>query len=232
MTVTWSSVPILQNSFGVFNQEGSLRFKRRHPIIAWVIFTALSIGLWTQPVVAGPVVGPEKAAALKVAYLRYIAEYTSWPDAVLSQDETPFTFCLLGRDNEGLTPLIDSLIVRKGIRIHNKTSQLKSLNPDQLNESLNTCHVLYIFSSEAQNWHNRVKQFQDRPVMTVSESEGFALNGGMVQFVRVKTKPSTTGFQYHLHINLKNCFRTELRLSSKFLGLRKTVKIVEMPVQD
>ncbi len=186
------------------------------------------MGLLPPEAKSGPVVGPDKAAALKVAYLRYIAEYTSWPDSV-NGNSNPFTFCLLGRDDEGLAPFIEALIVQKGIQIHNKPPELKQLNPDTLEQVSGSCNVLYVFSSEIEHWSQYQEILNHQPIMTVSASKDFADNGGIIQFVRVPAATTTDGFQYHLHVNLKNCQDRGLRLSSKFLGLRKTVKVVKMP---
>ncbi|CAI2717218.1 YfiR family protein [Nitrospina watsonii] len=179
----------------------------------------------------------EKATALKVAYMRYIAEYTTWPLGTLKNPEQPLTFCMLGHDVEGMARRIDRLIVETDFHIQGRPVQLnilrKGLLPflsdeSEMIESIRPCHLLYVLPSEKDRWDTLSPHIQNLPVVTISEIEGFSQNGGMIQFVLTPVA-NGSGLRYSLHINLKNTLQAGLRLSAKFLNLKQAVRIVEFP---
>lgn len=180
----------------------------------------------------------DRATALKVAYLRYIAEYTLWPEEKrASSPGAPLDFCVLGHDVEGMAGRIDELIVEAGIRIQNRPVHLRILrrgilpflqSQEEWTESIRSCHLLYVSPSEKDRWGDLNSRLEKIPVVTVSDMEDFAREGGMIQFV-LTPDPSGPGMRYTLHINLKTCLRAGLRLSAKLLNLKQTVKIVEPP---
>lgn len=179
----------------------------------------------------------DQATALKVAYLRYIAEYTTWPSSQPAAPDRPFNFCVLGHDVEGMTARIDELIVEPGRRIQSRPVHLEILSRGflpfipggaALTESIHQCHLLYVFPSEKERWEDLSRHLKNEPVVTVSDMEGFSKAGGMIEFV-LKPDPKGTGLRYSLHINLENCRRAGLRLSAKLLNLKQAVTLVETP---
>ena len=58
---------------------------------------ALSLVLiWLAPLVARAEVDTIKAAQVKAAYLRYIAEFTTWPPEALGEDTEPIVLGTIG----------------------------------------------------------------------------------------------------------------------------------------
>ncbi|MGP0565363.1 MULTISPECIES: YfiR family protein [unclassified Nitrospina] len=204
--------------------------------MAWLF---LSSFLYPSRIIEGQV--PEKfdqakATALKVAYLRYIAEYTTWPSPKLGATGRPIKFCVLGHDIEGMARSIDRLIIESGSSIQGRPVHLEILSlgilpffstNTELAESVRSCHLLYVLPSEKNRWDGLKELISNLPIVTVSEIEGFSEQGGMIQFVLTPVADGT--LRYTLHINLKHCQRTGLRLSAKFLNLKQAVRIVEFP---
>ncbi|CCQ89524.1 conserved hypothetical protein [Nitrospina gracilis 3/211] len=177
-----------------------------------------------------------KATALKVAYLRYIAEYTTWPSSKLGASDSPINFCVLGHDVEGMARTIDRLIIESGFSIQGRPVHLEILSRGilpflsvntELAESIRSCHLLYVLPSEKIRWDDLRELISSRSIVTVSEMEGFTKKDGMIQFVL--TSADNGSMRYTLHINLKHCRKTGLRLSAKFLNLKEAVRIVEFP---
>ena len=204
----------------------------------WKWLTALSLAGWVllTGTVDRETLDVDKATALKVAYLRYIAEYTTWPEPKQAKGG-PLNFCVLGHDVQGMTARIEELIIEPGIHIQGRPVHLKVLRKGilpfipsdaELTESIRQCHLLYVFPSEKERWVDLSQHLQNVGVVTVSEMDGFSQTGGMIQFV-LTHEPGRSGLRYNLHINLKNCLQAGLRLSAKLLNLKQAVKIVESP---
>ncbi|WP_237099883.1 YfiR family protein [Nitrospina gracilis] len=205
-------------------------------VFAWLLLSGFHHTSQTVMVQIPEKLDHNKATALKVAYLRYIAEYTTWPDSKLEEPGAPINFCVLGHDVEGLARRINHLIVEPNFSIQDRPVRLEILSRGilpflskdaDLANSLRTCHLLYVLPSEKDRWDKLSGLLKSQSIVTVSEMEGFSDQGGMIQFVLTPT--GNGSLRYTLHINLKHCQRAGLRLSSKFLSLKQAVRIVEFP---
>lgn len=222
-------------------KSGGQRMRRRWKaallaVFAWLLLSGFHHASQTIMVQIPEKLDRDKATALKVAYLRYIAEYTTWPDSKLKEPGTPLNFCVLGHDVEGLARRINHLIVEPDFSIQGRPVRLEILSRGilpflskdaDLVNSLRTCHLLYVLPSEKDHWDKLSGLLKTEPIVTVSEMEGFSDRGGMIQFVLTPT--GNGSLRYTLHINLKHCRQAELRLSAKFLNLKQAVRIVEFP---
>jgi hypothetical protein len=83
-------------------------------------------------------------------------------------------------------------------------------------EDLQRCHILFISESEKENLSQIFVKVSDWPVLTVSDMEGFAKRGGIINFITVEKK-------IHFEINVDVAERSGLRISSKLLRLAKIV---------
>ena len=82
---------------------------------------------------------------------------------------------------------------------------------------LKSCHILFISSSEKKHVPLILKPLKGASVLTVSETEGFAHEGGIINFL-------DDGKRVQLEINLDAANRARLEISSKLLSLAKIVK--------
>ena len=183
-------------------------------------------------------VDEEKAAELKVAYIRYIAEFTSWPAGVFEGDQESLRLCVLGRDPFGVAEKIEDHIVQKKRPIKRRTVQMRRLRyvaPDagesrrNFEQALRQCHVLYFTKWTSVGWQEVVRTLRTDPVVTISGRKNFSTSDGMIEFVLAPRPGKGNQRGIDLSINLKASTRAGLRLSSRLLSLKRGVNIVEYP---
>ncbi len=84
-------------------------------------------------------------------------------------------------------------------------------------EDIKDCHVLFISRSEKDRYPAVLAAIQGRSVLTVSEIDRFAHNGGMINLVVVQES-------VRFEINLQAAEQAGLQVSSKLSGLGTIVK--------
>ncbi|MFT5089985.1 MAG: hypothetical protein ACI906_004678 [Candidatus Latescibacterota bacterium] len=148
---------------------------------------------------------------IKAAFLFNFANFVQWPTAALT-DTTTLTIGILGDDPFGnaFTPF-----ERRKIKGHS----LRIVRSTRLQE-LPICHVLFISTSEEKHLEQIFQHLKDRPVLTVSETPGFARTGGMINFVLQDKR-------VRFEINLPQTREAKLKLSSKLLKLALVIDDVE-----
>jgi hypothetical protein len=188
------------------------------------------IGL--APLVAPAEVNTIKAAQVKAAYLRYIAEFTTWPPEALGEGTEPIVLGATGTDPHGVTQILERAIERKGLLAQNRQLVLLRMpepGSADFEAALEKCHLLFMSGSEGgvEGWAQVRELLADRPIVTIGELSGFSLAEGMIEFV---IDPGTS--RVTMHIDLEAVQRAKLRLSSRLLSLKQGVKIVRAPVAD
>jgi hypothetical protein len=103
--------------------------------------------------------------------------------------------------------------------LSNQTALTRSIKVVQNAERPYTgCHVLFVHESAERNVAMTVTAtLAAAPVLTISDAEGFAARGGMVELVNVNDA-------LRLDINLKSVRATSLALSSQVLRLARQVR--------
>jgi hypothetical protein len=187
--------------------------------------------LWPTALVADPGVDVAKAARVKAAYLRYIAEFTTWPRGVLGDSDEPIVLGTIGTDPHGVTQILEQAIERKGLLAQSRPlvlRRLPTLNESDFEAGLADCHLLFMTpgaEDDTAEWSRLRTLLGDRPIVTVGEIPGFSHAAGMIEFVIDPTDSRVT-----MHIDLEAVHRAQLRLSSRLLGLKQGVKIVRTPL--
>lgn len=118
---------------------------------------------------------------LKAAYLYNFAKFVEWPEGTFESPASPLNVCVFGEDPFGRT--LDGLIQGEKADGHS----LAALRPDRIAE-LRSCHVLFVSSSERGRLGEILASVRDKNVLTVGEGEEFLRRGGMIAFVREKSK--------------------------------------------
>ena len=191
----------------------------------------LLAALWSPAQAADPGVDVAKAAKVKAAYLRYIAEFTTWPIEVLGDANEPIVLGTTGTDPHGVTQILERAIESKGLFAQSRPLVLRRLPPSSDSDfeaALGDCHLLFLTSGvddDAAEWSRLRTLLDDRPIVTVGEISGFSQAAGMIEFVIDPTDSRVT-----MHIDLEAVHRAQLRLSSRLLGLKQGVKIVRTPL--
>lgn len=178
---------------------------RRHP--TWrrfaliAVFCLMEKGAHRQVAFAEGL-SPEE---VKVSMLYNFPKFVDWPPHASPE----MVLCVLGSDPFG--PTLDSL---NGKLLKDKTLSVRRIASVTQNR---ICHVLFVSASESGNLPSLLKILRDMPVLTVSDTEGAAAQGIMIEIVVVEQRK--LGFK----INLKAARQSRLEISSQLLKLAQTV---------
>lgn len=197
---------------------------------------ALLLGLlsWSGVATGQDDVDRVKAGRVKAAYLRYIAEFTTWPLEAFGGEDAPIVLGIMGEDPHGVFSILEGAIERKGLRAQSRPIVLRRLpesDPAALEAALYRCHLLFLSRSEGdadtEQWAGLHAMLGERPIVTIGEIPGFSQAAGMIEFVIDSASSRVT-----MHIDLDAVTRARLRLSSRLLGLKQGVKIVRTPAES
>jgi hypothetical protein len=146
---------------------------------------------------------------LKGAFLFNFARFTEWPvDALPPLAQV--SACVIGDRAVG-----DAFArAVKGRQLDGRSILVTVL---EANVPLPTCHLLYVSGVPRARMVEIVNGLRDTPVLTVSDYEGFAKFGGMVQVLVEAGKMK-------FRINTSSAKRARLQLSSRLLALAELVQ--------
>ena len=145
---------------------------------------------------------------IKAAFLYNFSRFVTWPDHA-RWDEGKFNLCILGDD-----PFGDLLDAIAGKSVQNTSLEIKRL--DRVNQE-SACQIIFISESGASELSHRMSVLKDKPILTVSDVDGFTDNGGIIQFKLVDNK-------LQFNINIDAASRAGLKISSKLLSLATVVR--------
>jgi YfiR/HmsC-like len=145
---------------------------------------------------------------VKAVFLFNFAQFVDWPPKAFADAQSPLIIGVLGDDPFG-TYLDETVRGEKAngrplvVQRYRRVGELK------------TCHVLFISRSESDHLDQILGSLRGRNILTVGESEDFALRGGMIQFIKEKNK-------IRMRINLEAVKAANLKISSKLLRVAET----------
>jgi len=146
---------------------------------------------------------------LKAAILFNLVKFVEWPPTSYPDARAPTVVCTLGKEPFG--PALDRFA--SGNSASGRRFVVRRLRDE---EDSHGCHLVYISSSERKLLPEILKSLEGSHVLTVGETEQFAVHGGMVQLT-MENK------QVHFTINLGVASREELRIRSGLLALSKII---------
>lgn len=166
--------------------------------LRWAAVVAVWLGIWAHESRATT---PEYQ--VKAAYLFQFARYVDWPPEAFATPTAPLVIGVVGVDPFGgvLDDLIEDeeahgrpLVVRR----HRRADEMED------------CHILYIGRLGRAEREAVLARVRDRSVLTVSDTDGFTREGGMIGLV-------TDGGRVRMQINWGAAKRANLTLSSRLL---------------
>jgi hypothetical protein len=146
---------------------------------------------------------------VKAAFLYNFARFVEWPGDVLPSPEASIVLCVYGEDPFG--PALDEMV--KGKSINNRDLAIHRAKNSQ---ELKGCQVVFIDGAESKRLPEILGALQGSSVLLVGESNGFAEQGGQIQFLLEDNK-------VRFSINVDAVERAHLKMSSKLLALAKIV---------
>jgi hypothetical protein len=145
--------------------------------------------------------------AVKAAFLFNFAKFTDWP-AVASA--APFVLCVVG--NEAVAGALAETVRGQNIGGH----PLDVARPLD-GATWRACHLLFVADAEARRSSAGLSAIKAAPVLTISDSKGFAQSGGIIELY-------VDAGRMRFAINVDAAERSGLHLSSRLLGLANVVR--------
>jgi hypothetical protein len=167
--------------------------------------------LLTTAVAAAAVPGQEiEEYQFKAAFLYNVAKFVEWPPGAFKGPNDPIVSCILGE-----TPL-DSVLEQgaKGKTVGDRKFVMRHISDVR---QASGCHILFVSASERKRWRSIFEGTKNSGILTVGESDGFATEGGVINF-------KLDGDKIRIQVNLEAANQEGLRLSSRLLSLSQIVK--------
>jgi YfiR/HmsC-like len=142
--------------------------------------------------------------SLKAAFIYSFAKFTEWPQDALPPTAT-FTACVLGD-----TPIRNAL--ERTVKGRLLSGRGISVPQVQLDGKLRSCHLLYLSGITLAQVSVIVAAVKGAPVLTISDVDDFARQGGVAQMFVENGK-------MRFDLNLEVARQSRLQLSSKLLVL-------------
>lgn len=177
-----------------------LHIKRRLLTCGWALL------LW--PLAAGAQTAPVAEYALKAALLFKLPQFVYLP---ASPRGAEVDICLLGRNPFGAAPDTLSRYPQDG-----RTLRWRPLG--QVGDAQD-CDLVFIARSEAAGLDALLRRLAKTPVLTVSDIEGFAAQGGMVELSLAED-----GQTVRLQVNRKAGQKQGIEFNAQLLRLAKVVE--------
>jgi hypothetical protein len=149
-------------------------------------------------------IGGADIEALMLSYLAKFPQFVEWPEAQLPPPGGAFNFCVLG--DEDLTAIAATVGQQK--------AQQRPFNvvDGKRRGSLTDCHILYLGHSEGWRVKTMLASVQSHPVLTISDIDGFAGQGGIIDFV-------VQDHHLKFEINLKAAAKAGLHINAQLASL-------------
>jgi hypothetical protein len=150
---------------------------------------------------------------VKAVFLFNFAQFVDWPPAAFPDTEAPLVIGILGDDPfEGF---LDQTI--RGEQVRGRAFQVRRYHSV---DEIRTCHILFIRKQPAGRLGEILASLRDRPILTVSDDDGFAERGGMIRFVTDRSR-------IRLQIRLAAAEAAHLTISSKLLRAAEIITPTE-----
>jgi hypothetical protein len=146
---------------------------------------------------------------VKAVFLFNFAQFVDWPADAFPGPTTPLVIGVLGDDPFG--DFLDQTVRHE--HLGGRPFQVRRY---QSVDEIKTCHILFISRPDADRPEEILAGLRRRPLLTVSDADGFALRGGMIRFVTDRSR-------IRLQLNLEAAEAAHLTISSKLLRVAEIV---------
>jgi hypothetical protein len=146
---------------------------------------------------------------ITAAALYNIMAFTEWPGTAFASPDSPLVVGVLG--NGPIAKLLEEFLANENWQGRRVVLRRLS-NPAEVR----FCHVLYVERSEQGRWPAMASGFARLPILTVSDTDHFARDGGVVQLAIERNK-------LQLVVNLGVAHGCGLTISSKVLRLANVI---------
>ena len=147
---------------------------------------------------------------LKAVFLFNFVQFVDWPPSAAQDSQPPLLIGILGDDPFG--SFLDETV--RGERVGARSIQVRRYRRIA---DIEACNILFNSRSESERVPEILSAVKNRPVLTVSDGDGFASQGGIIQFFTDKNR-------IRIRINLDAAEAANLTISSKLLRVAEVVR--------
>ena len=187
-----------------------------------LIVTVLLAALVGHAAGSGDDPAPSKEYQVKAAFIYNFLKFVNWPEEKGPDSSETITIGIIGKDSFKNTfeavkkkPVKNKKIIIKRFGEYHRLIGGKAKSDANI-EALRQCHLLFVCSSEKQNYKKIIESVRDHSVLTVSEIDGFVEAGGIINLILEQKK-------LVFEVNLVAGKRAKLEISSKLLRIAKRV---------
>jgi hypothetical protein len=189
---------------GSFKDKNSKKMKLLHWLRMYLII--FCIGL----LIPRSAVAQQSEYTIKAVFLEHFTRFIEWPESSnIADPSSPFSIVVIGENPFG--PILDQIYT--GQKIRNKRVEIRLISSP---EGITDCHILFISSSNREVLSEILSCTRNRPILTVSDTEGFAEDGVLINFY-------LAGDKIKFEINEKAVHESGLIMSYRLLNLAKIV---------
>jgi hypothetical protein len=178
-----------------------MRAATRHLTLAGI--AAVCLALAVQAAVAPE---PESTAAL----IFKIGKFVHWPEEAFADSAGTLRLCIVGRDDFGAS--IDSLA---GRALQGRVIVIARISDAE--QPATECRIVFISNSERERVPALLNAVARSPVLTISDIDGFASEGGMIGL-------GTNASKVHFEINTAASARAGLKIGSQLLQIATLIE--------
>ena len=147
---------------------------------------------------------------IKAGFIYNFAKFVDWPTKAFAAVDSPFVIGVLGEDPFG--KLLDQTVQNRNVA--GRRIEVRRFSRV---EGAETCQILFISRSEAEDIATILKRLKGKSILTVGETPRFRDEGGVINFT---VQQMSVCFQ----INTEAAALAQLSISSKLLRLASDVK--------
>jgi hypothetical protein len=192
-----------------FVKSGRMFFRSgfRLPISWGIILTIVSCILLVNNCLA-----QEKPSEyeVKAAFIFNFAKFIEWPPEAFADTNSPIVIGILGKNSFGNS--LEKIINDR--KVNNRSFQFRTFSTAT---EATKCQILFVSSSEKNDFSKIVGSLHDASTLTVSEADGFLKAGGMINFM-------FEGNNIRFQISDAAAKKARLTISSKLLSLAVPIR--------
>lgn len=152
---------------------------------------------------------PLSESQIKAGFLFNFTKFVEWPPEAFADPGVPIVLGIVGD-----SPVAELLIeTAAGKTVNGRAVIVQRFKEGQ---DPRTCHILFVSSSQEKHVPQILERVKGSPILTVSETSGFAQSGGMINF-------SVEGNKVRLEINLDATAQARLKISAKVIAVARLV---------
>lgn len=140
---------------------------------------------------------------VKAVFLFNFSQFVDWPNSAFADEQAPLVIGVLGGDPFGSA-------LEEAVRDETVNGRPLAVRRYARVEDVADCHILFIDRAQQAQLPEILGALSERHCLTVSDAEGFAHAGGVIQFVTIDNR-------IRLQINLDAAKMANLTISSKLL---------------